>query len=120
MELQSELKRIQKLWGIPFIVVTHDLKEAKTLGDQILFVERGQQVAAPAFWESRNRVSGRNQFPASVTNVVRGAIMSKVVMEEEGREFVAIITTDAVDDLELKSGDRVTALVKATEMMVEK
>lgn len=120
LELQSELKKIQKVWGIPFIVVTHDAKEAKTMGDQILFIQRGRQVDAPDFWDSQNRVSGRNQFPAMVKTVVRGSVMSKVVMEEEGREFVAIITTDAVDDLALQPGDQVTALVKATEMMVQK
>lgn len=58
LELQSELKKMQKLWGIPFIVVTHDPKEAETMGDQILFIERGQQVAAPSFWDSQIRMKG--------------------------------------------------------------
>ena len=53
LELQAELKKMQKLWTIPFILVTHDPEEAKSMGDQILFIDKGQQVAAPAFfsWE---------------------------------------------------------------------
>ena len=43
-ELQAELKEMQKLWEIPFILVTHDPEEAKTMGTQILFLERGRQV----------------------------------------------------------------------------
>ena len=43
-ELQAELKDMQKLWGIPFILVTHDPEEAKTMGTQILFLEQGRQV----------------------------------------------------------------------------
>ncbi|MFA6075148.1 MAG: ATP-binding cassette domain-containing protein [Negativicutes bacterium] len=43
-ELQSELLDIHKLWKIPFVVVTHDRDEAKTLGDQILFIDKGRQV----------------------------------------------------------------------------
>ena len=47
-ELQAELKDMQKLWGIPFVLVTHDPEEAKTMGTQILFLERGRQVERKA------------------------------------------------------------------------
>ena len=117
-ELQSELKEMQRLWGIPFVLVTHDPREAKVMGDQFLFIEQGRQTEAPSFWN--NKVSGRNKIPAIVQNIVRGDIMSKVVMKDDEREFVAVITTDAVDDLVLQPGDQVTALVKATEMLVQK
>lgn len=48
LELQSELKSIQGIWNIPFILVTHDLSEAKALGDQFLFLEKGRQTANSA------------------------------------------------------------------------
>lgn len=41
-ELQEELKRIQGIWKIPFIMVTHDQGEARTVGDKILYLEKGQ------------------------------------------------------------------------------
>lgn len=50
LELQAELKDMQKLWGIPFILVTHDPEEAKTLGTQVLFIEKGRQVDRPVSW----------------------------------------------------------------------
>ena len=43
-ELQTELTELQKLWGIPFILVTHDPGEARTMGTQVLFIEQGRQV----------------------------------------------------------------------------
>ena len=46
--------------------------------------------------------------------------MAKVVMDHKGTELVAAITIDSVEDLNLAIGDKVTALVKATEMMVIK
>lgn len=49
-ELQSELRELQQLWRIPFVIVTHDREEAKFLGDEVLFMERGQRCAAPLFW----------------------------------------------------------------------
>jgi molybdate transport system ATP-binding protein len=43
LELQAELKDMQKLWGIPFIIVTHDPDEAKAMGTQVLFIENGRR-----------------------------------------------------------------------------
>lgn len=66
------------------------------------------------------KISGRNKLEATVKEVVKGAVMGKVVMDYKGTELVAAITVDSIDDLNLKVGDKVTALVKATEMMVLK
>lgn len=51
LELQAELKRMQAIWNIPFVLVTHDPDEAKALGDQILFMEKGRQVPGLVTWE---------------------------------------------------------------------
>ncbi|MEN6568126.1 MAG: ABC transporter ATP-binding protein, partial [Veillonellales bacterium] len=45
LELQTELKQLQQAWSIPFILVTHDMEEASTLGSQILFLEKGRQIS---------------------------------------------------------------------------
>ncbi|HZD60633.1 MAG TPA: ATP-binding cassette domain-containing protein [Anaerolineae bacterium] len=39
LELQSELKAIQRMWNIPFILVTHDREEAERLGDSYVRLE---------------------------------------------------------------------------------
>ena len=41
--LQQELLKLQAQWQIPFILVTHDIKEAEMLGDQIIRLEHGKQ-----------------------------------------------------------------------------
>ncbi|MBU2700607.1 molybdopterin-binding protein [Sporomusaceae bacterium BoRhaA] len=66
------------------------------------------------------KISGRNKMEAIVKEVVKGTVMAKVVMDFKGTELVAAITVDSVEDLNLKPGDKVSALVKATEMMVIK
>lgn len=66
------------------------------------------------------KISGRNKLPSVIKEIVKGAVMAKIVMECQGIELVAVITADSVDDLNLSVGDEVTALVKATEMMVIK
>ena len=66
------------------------------------------------------KISGRNKLGATVKEIVRGGVVAKVVMDFKGEELVAVVTNDSVDDLGLKVGDEVTALVKATEMMILK
>ncbi len=41
IECQDELLRLHQIWGIPFIIVTHDIDEAEKLGDTILYLESG-------------------------------------------------------------------------------
>ncbi|MCK8828531.1 transposase [Natroniella acetigena] len=38
--MKQEIKRVQQLWQIPFICVTHNRKEAEFLGDKILNIGR--------------------------------------------------------------------------------
>lgn len=64
------------------------------------------------------QISGRNQIPGTVKKVECGDIMAKVVMEYEGGELTAIITTDSVKELGLRPGVYVSALIKATEVMI--
>ncbi|EIW20033.1 MULTISPECIES: ATP-binding cassette domain-containing protein [Pelosinus] len=46
-ELQDELKRLQEIWNIPFVLVTHSPEEAQAIGSEVLFLHQGQQVSEP-------------------------------------------------------------------------
>lgn len=46
-ELQDELKKLQEIWNIPFILVTHSPEEAQALGSEVVFLHQGQQVSQP-------------------------------------------------------------------------
>ena len=61
-------------------------------------------------------LSIRNQIPGTVTDVATGGAMATVKITVEGGELTAAITKDAVTDLGLASGTRVTALIKSTEV----
>lgn len=64
------------------------------------------------------QISGRNKIPGVVKKIVWGDIVTKVVVEYEGGEITAIVTTDAVCELRLRPGSYVSALVKATDVML--
>ncbi len=44
LEVRNELREMQRIWNIPFILVTHDPDEARFLGDQVLYMQKGRQV----------------------------------------------------------------------------
>jgi molybdopterin-binding protein len=64
------------------------------------------------------RISARNQLPATVTNVSRGASIANVELDVGGQRVVASITVEAVDDLGITEGARVTAVIKASDVMI--
>ena len=66
------------------------------------------------------KISVRNKIPATIKEVKLGAIMAEVVVQAGNNQIVAAITKDAVEDLALKVGDDVTALVKSTSVMIQK
>ena len=74
--------------------------------------------------ESRERyrkVSGRNQLVGRVVEVQVDGLLAKVVIQLAGGQHItAIITSDAVREMGLKKGDPAAALVKATEVMIER
>jgi molybdopterin-binding protein len=65
------------------------------------------------------RLSTRNQLTGTVASIKEGSVMTVVVVElDGGQQVTASITKDAAEDLGLKVGLPVTALVKSTEVML--
>ena len=69
----------------------------------------------------RMKLSARNQFKGKIISVEKGVITAKVKIEVKMPVTVtAVITKEAVEDLGLKVGDEVQAIVKSTEIMIAK
>ena len=64
-------------------------------------------------------LSTRNRLPGTITEVVKGEAAAKVSLEVEGNKMVALITRESADELGLEEGQRVVALVKATDVMIQ-
>ncbi len=64
--------------------------------------------------------SARNRFPGQVKSVEADGIMALVEVTAGPFLVTAAVTRDAVDELELREGDFVTATVKATSVMIER
>jgi molybdopterin-binding protein len=64
------------------------------------------------------RISARNQLNGTVKSVRLGTIMSEVIVDVGGQEVVAAITRGSVEGLEIKEGEAIIVVIKATEVML--
>jgi molybdopterin-binding protein len=65
-------------------------------------------------------INVRNQFRGKVKEIIRGDVLSEVDVETPWGIVTSVITTRSVNDLALKPGSEVVALIKATEVSLAK
>ncbi len=67
------------------------------------------------------KLSARNQFKGKVVSVTKGQTTGHVHIDIGGGHIVhSSITNEAIDDLALRVGDEVTAVIKSSDVMVGK
>jgi molybdopterin-binding protein len=81
-----------------------------------------QELAAEAATETAGDsvLSARNRFTGLVTRVVRDGVMAQVEIQAGPHRVVSLLSAEAVDDLGLEPGVLAAAVVKATNVVVER
>lgn len=70
--------------------------------------------------DGSEHLSARNRFPGVVTAVQVDGLMAQVeLLVTEPVRIVAIVTRDAVEELDLKPGSPAAAVVKSTSVMIQ-
>ncbi len=65
------------------------------------------------------KLSARNQLKGKIIKVDEGLITSKVMLDlGNGNIISAIISKDAITDLELRPGKEAFAIIKSTEVII--
>jgi molybdopterin-binding protein len=70
--------------------------------------------------ERYRRVSGRNQLVGKVVSVRIDGLLAEVILSIGDARITAIITANAVRELNLKKGETAAALIKSTDVMIER
>jgi molybdopterin-binding protein len=65
-------------------------------------------------------LSARNQFAGTIKSVHLGNVMAEVVVTVGELEIVSAITRHSAESLDLKVGDPVVAVIKSTEVLIDK
>ena len=66
------------------------------------------------------RISARNHFVGKITEIKLGDIQAHVVVKVGDAVVEAIITRRSADEMKLSVGDTVGALVKASDVIIQK
>jgi molybdopterin-binding protein len=65
-------------------------------------------------------ISARNKLRGQIDEVQLGDVMAHVVVRVGDNLIESAITRRSADELNLKKGDTVTAVIKSTEVMIQK
>ena len=64
------------------------------------------------------KLSARNKLAGTVSQIHRGEAIANVAVDVSGQRLVASITVEAVEELGLTEGTKVTAIVKASDVIL--
>ena len=101
--------------------ITNGAVEAMGLrpGEKVVAFFKASHVLIATGWAMT--LSARNKLGGTITTLERGAVNAEVALRLPGGDILtAIITNEAAQDLALKEGDEVVAIIKATDVMIAK
>lgn len=65
-------------------------------------------------------LSARNHLKGEVTEVLLGTVTALITVKVGDHVVESVITRHSAEEMKLKKGDKVTAVIKATEVMIQK
>ena len=65
-------------------------------------------------------LSARNHLKGEITEVILGTVTALITLKVGDNIVESVITKRSAEEMGLKKGDKVTAVVKATEVMIQK
>ena len=84
------------------------------------FLKKDKERPKAESRERYRRVSGRNQLVGKVISLRIEGLLAEVIVAIGDSRITSIITAEAVRELHLRKGDSVAALIKSTDVMIER
>jgi putative spermidine/putrescine transport system ATP-binding protein len=116
LDMQIEVKRLQREYGITTILVTHDQEEALSMADRIAVMNRGrvEQLSSPTDVYDRPQTVFVNQF-VGTTNLLHGELADEAqsVVRLDGGTMIAVSPTPGI-----ARGARVVLSVRPEQLRI--
>lgn len=112
--LQDEIAKVNQLFGVTMLLVSHDLNEVFKLAKHVIYLENGliKNVGTPEEVFSDSRISGKVQITGQVARIEKQDTINVLTVISGGTQIIKVIAFDS--DLEdLKIGDNVLVFSKA-------
>ena len=119
LDMQIEVKRLQREYGITTILVTHDQEEALSMADRIAVMSRGriEQVSSPTEIYDKPRTLFVNEF-VGTTNILHGEVINgqggQSLVRLNGRSEIAVSA-----EARFQPGTRVVVSVRPEQFRIQ-
>ena len=98
------------------IIETPDTVPFLKAGNRISIMFKESEVSIAK--DLKGRISLQNKIPCIIKGIEKGILLSKIILDFNKKKIVSVITTGAVEQLDLKENDNVLALVKTNEVIL--
>lgn len=89
------------------------------LGDEVVAIFKSSTVLITT--DISLNISARNKFQGTVDSINQGEINSELIIDiGNGDKIASVITTNSIDRLTIKEGAQVSAIIKASDVMIGK
>lgn len=89
------------------------------VGDEVIAVIKSSNVLITT--DENLKLSARNRFQGAIDSINQGAVNCEVVVDiGNGDKIIAIITKNSVESLNLKVGEKIGTIIKASDVMIGK
>ena len=88
------------------------------IGDEVIAIIKSSAVLITT--DMSINISARNKLNGVVENIHLGEVNSEVIINVGGDLIASVITKNAVGELDVKIGDKVTAVIKSNDVMIGK
>ncbi len=109
--------RINPIDFTAIVIETPETADYLKIGNTIhvLFKETEVVIAT----ETSKNISLQNQIPGTVTQLKKGTLLSRLTIDTMVGDIVSVITTNAIDQLNITEGTKVTAMIKTNEILLQ-
>ena len=103
-------------YGAVLKMMSLDLSEEIGVGKKVILAVKPSHIAIAK--ELSGMLSYSNQLQATIHSCNNGKLLSSIKLRMEDVMLESIITLDSVLKMDLKAGDEVTAMIKASELSI--
>ncbi|WP_074405611.1 MULTISPECIES: TOBE domain-containing protein [Aquimarina] len=98
------------------IIETPDTAPYLKQGNHIKMIFKETEVIVGKGTE--HSISIQNKAIGEIINIKKGTLLNTLTIDSTVGHLTAIITSDAADQLQLEIGEKITAMIKTTEIML--
>ncbi len=103
--------------GIKLSMISLELTSEIQVGTKVILGVKPSHITLAK--NLSGQISASNNFETTITNIEQGKLLSVVNMQVFNTNFESLITVNSVQRMDLKTGDKITVLIKAGELYIK-